>query len=75
MSHHDLRAVQYTDPRAFVEAAATYDDYFMNFGLGFVMDSLHPAHPVNIGGEEDKETAPVLGKRVMFAVFSGDSLL
>lgn len=63
----DLRVVQFTDPHAFVNPVVPYDDYFMNFGLGSVMDSLNPSHP------KAQDHAP--GTRVMFAVVHGEALV
>ena len=63
----ELRVVQFTDPRAFANALLPYDDFHMNFGLGFVLDSLNPSHP------KARDFAPET--RRMFGVYRGEGVV
>ena len=63
----ELRVVQFTDPRAFADALLPYDDFHMNFGLGFVLDSLNPSHP------KANDFAPET--RRMFGVYWGEDVV
>ncbi|KAF7799554.1 hypothetical protein EIP86_010791 [Pleurotus ostreatoroseus] len=63
----DLRAVHFAEPEAFLDALKAYDDSFMNFALGSLLDSMNPAYPHS----HDRSTI----SRTLLAVYKGDQLL
>ncbi|KAJ3522736.1 hypothetical protein NM688_g8831 [Phlebia brevispora] len=63
----DIRVVRFDEPRAFLDAVKDYDDSFMNFSLGALLDSLEPANP---RGKEQPATS-----RTLLAVYKGEQLI
>ena len=63
----DFRAVHFAKPEAFLDALKAYDDSFMNFALGSLLDSMNPAYPHS----HDRSTI----SRTLLAVYKGDQLL
>lgn len=62
----DLRVVRFQDAQTFLEAVKPYDDSFMNFALGSVLDSLSPARA---------SLSHTKSYRTLLAVYKGDKLL
>ena len=60
-----VNVVHYTNPGEFFSALKSYDDAFMNFALGSLLDSLDSTH------RQPQETVD----RVLLAVYKGDQLL
>lgn len=63
----NLRAVHFAEPKAFLDALKTYDDSFMNFALGSLLDSMDPAYP------HSQNSSAI--SRTLLAVYKGDQLL
>lgn len=62
------RVVTYSDPQDFVDACKPFDDSFLNFTLGSLLDSLNSAN-LTAKGADTSHT-----DRTMIAVFNGDQL-
>ncbi len=63
----DLRVVHFLDPEAFVDAVKPFDDTYMNFALGGVLNSMKPGHPLANDRSADART--------LLAVYKGEKLL
>ncbi|CAL1705630.1 unnamed protein product [Somion occarium] len=64
----DYQLVNFTNPDDFVEATKKYDDCWMNFAFGALMDSLDASQ-----AEGQRRWGPQ--ERTLVAVYKGDSLL
>lgn len=67
-SSSPFRLVDFRNPDDFIEAVKNYDDSFMNFALGALLDSVNPsqaAAQARWGG----------GPRTLLAIYRGDDLL
>ena len=62
----EIRVVTFKDPETFLQTVQSYDDSFMNFALGSLLDRIDPARP---GGPPTKQD------RTLLAVYKGDNLL
>lgn len=63
----DLRVVQFSKPETFLDAVRPYDDSFMNFPVGSLLDSLDPANP--------RTKDRTVQYRTLLAVYKGDDLM
>lgn len=64
---HNFRFTQFVNPHELLEALAPYDDSFMNFAFGALVDSIDDNH-IRVHGLTE-------ASRKLFAVYAGDTLL
>ena len=60
----EIRVVTFKDPETFLQTVQSYDDSFMNFALGSLLDSMHPA-----------QAGKTTRYRTLLAVYKEDNLL
>ncbi|KAI0094063.1 hypothetical protein BDY19DRAFT_920550 [Irpex rosettiformis] len=65
-----FRLVTFTEPEQYIEACTPFDDSFMNFPLGTLLDSIDPRNATLF---VDDEADPSM--RIMLAVYNADQLV
>lgn len=63
----DFRLVQFTSPQDFLDAVQAYDEGFMNFPIGVLLDSMNETQ---IKARKLKNTP-----RILLAVYAGEAIM